>query len=149
MGAALAICAAAARPDKVAGLLLIAPAGLPLVKPIRKSLAEFFGQVAGGRYPLAEAAWSVRTALAAPRKALRLARGLQRADLSPEMRRVGEAAIPATVVGCTTDTLVTTAQCREVARLLGADYREIRSPGGHMWMLDEWALFSGLLAGAC
>jgi pimeloyl-ACP methyl ester carboxylesterase len=149
MGAALAICAAAARPEKVVSLLLIAPAGLPLAKPIRKSLAEFCGQVAGGRYPLAEAAWSIRTALEAPRKALRLARGLQRADLTAEMQRVGEAAIPTTVIGCTTDTLVTPEQCREVARLLGATYREIRSAGGHMWMLDEWALFSGLLAGAC
>lgn len=149
MGAALAICAAAAHPEKVASLLLIAPAGLPLGKPIRKSLAEFCSQVAGGRYPLAEAAWSVRSALAAPRRGLRLARGVQRADLTAEMQRVSEAAIPTTVIGCTTDTLVTPEQCREVAGLLGASYREIHSSGGHMWMLDEWALFAGLLASAC
>ncbi len=147
MGAALAICAAAAWPGKVASLVLIAPAGLPLVKPIRRSLAEFCAQVAGGRYPLAEAAWSVRSVLAAPRNALRLARGVQRADLSEEMRCVGAAAIPTTVIGCTSDTLVTPAQCRQVAELLGATYRELRLDGGHMWMLDEWRLFSGLLAG--
>jgi len=147
MGAALAICAAAARPEKVASLLLIAPAGLPLAKPIRKSLAEFCAQVAAGRYPLVEAAWSARSVMAAPRKALRLARGVQHADLTAEMRRVGEAAIPATVVGCTTDTLVTPDQCRRVAGLLGARYCEVRLDGGHMWMLDEWALFAGLLAG--
>lgn len=147
MGAALAICAAAAWPDKVASLLLIAPAGLPLAKPIRKSLAEFCAQVAGGRYPLAEAAWSARSVLAAPRNALRLARGVQGADLTLEMQRVSEASIPATVVGCTTDTLVPPEQCRRVARLLGASYRELCLEGGHMWMLDEWTLFSGLLAG--
>jgi pimeloyl-ACP methyl ester carboxylesterase len=146
LGAALAISAAASWPEKVASLVLIAPAGLPLTKPIRKSVAAFAGQVAGGRYPLAEAGRAVRDVLRSPRTALRLARSVQGADLTAEMQRVREASIPTTVVGCTTDTLVTPELCREAASLLGATYREVSLQGGHMWMLDAWPLFAGLLA---
>ncbi len=148
MGAALAICAAAAQPDKVASLIVIAPAGLPLTKPIRKSLSDFCVQVAAGRYPLADAVWSARSVLASPRSALRLARGVQGLDLTLEMEQIRAASIPSTVIGCTSDTLVTPSHCRRIAEHLGATYRELRLDGGHMWMLDEWALFSGLLAGA-
>ena len=54
------------------------------------------------------------------------------------MARVREAGIPVVVVGCSTDTLVTTAHCRAVAAHLGAAYREVDGAGGHMWMLGAW-----------
>jgi hypothetical protein len=43
------------------------------------------------------------------------------------------------VVRCATDTLVTTAHCRTAASLLGASYREVGGPGGHMWMVGAWS----------
>src|SRR5262245_38379066 len=46
MGAALSVAVAAEIPQQVGGLLLIAPAGLPLTKPIRRSLADFSAQLA-------------------------------------------------------------------------------------------------------
>jgi len=42
------------------------------------------------------------------------------------------------VVGAT-DTLVTTTHRRTVASLLGALYREVGGPGGHMWMVGAWS----------
>jgi len=45
---------------------------------------------------------------------------------------------------CATDTLVTPAQCRVAADLLGAEYRELELRGGHMWMLTSWPSFAGL-----
>ena len=148
MGAALAIAAAAARPDRVASLLLISPAGLPLTKPIGRSLAEFASQAARGTYPLAEAARSVGAALQAPRLALRLARAVHDCDLSVEMAAVRGMGVETTVVACASDTLVTTDHCRRATRLLGASYRELPVDGGHMWMLRHGPRFVGLLDGS-
>jgi pimeloyl-ACP methyl ester carboxylesterase len=146
MGAALAVAVAAEIPDRVEGLLLIAPAGLPLTKPIRRSLADFYSQVAHGRYPIRAALHAVACILAAPRSALALARRVRALDLSTEMRRVKRHRIPATVIGCVSDTLVTGRHCRETAQLLGAGYRELDLPGGHMWMLGSWRSLRAELA---
>ena len=146
MGAALAIAAAAARPDRVKRLVLISPAGLPLAKPILASLGVFVAQTAKGLYPAGAVARSVGSTLRAPRSALRLARTVHDADLSDEMALVRQAGVPAIVIGCTTDTLVTTAHSRRVACLLGASYRELELEGGHMWMLSAWPLLARELA---
>ncbi len=145
MGAALAITAAAARPERVARLMLIAPAGLPLAKPLTSSLAEFATQVSSGRYPRSEAVRSLARTLRAPRFALRLARAVHQADLAPEMTAVRAAAIECVVVAAPGDTLVTPSQCQRTAALLGAQYRELEIGGGHMWMLEDWPLLAGLL----
>jgi pimeloyl-ACP methyl ester carboxylesterase len=147
MGAALAVAAAAEAPDRVERLLLIAPAGLPLTKPITLSLVDFSSQLARGRYPLRAAARAVGNVLAGPRSALGVARRVRTLDLSSEMQRIKRSWIPATVVGCVTDTLVTVRQCRETAGLLGATYRELDLPGGHMWMLGSWRALRAELAG--
>ena len=135
MGAALSVAVAAEIPEQVGGLLLISPAGLPLTKPIRRSIVDFSAQVARGRYPLRSVVRGAAGVLAAPRPAFDLARRVRSLDLSTEMQRVRRHRVPTTVVGCVTDTLVTIRHCREAARLLGADYRELTLPGGHMWML--------------
>src|SRR5262245_28354504 len=136
MGAALSVAVAAEIPEQVGGLLLIAPAGLPLTKPMRRCVADFSGHVLRGRYPKRLALRGVAGVLAAPGSALVLARRVRVLDLSTEMRRVRRHSIPSTVVGCVTDTLVTIQHCQEAARLLGADYRELDLPGGHLWMLE-------------
>jgi pimeloyl-ACP methyl ester carboxylesterase len=138
MGGALALAAAARAPDRVRRLVLVSPAGLPLLKPIGRSLADFALQLARRRYPARQAAPAIVAACRAPRAAWRLADSVRRLDLSAEMRRVRAAAIETTVVGCTTDTLVTASHCRRAAALLGARYRELQLAGGHMWMLDAW-----------
>jgi hypothetical protein len=52
-----------------------------------------------------------------------------------------------TVVGCSTDTLVTSDSCRRAADLLGARYDELEVEGGHMWMFGRWQTFEAVLAG--
>ncbi len=145
MGAALAIAAAAARPERISRLLLISPAGLPLGKPMRTSLVDFCAQVGRGRYPIADAARSVAAALRAPGSALRLARAVHGSNLASEMATVRDASVDAVVVGARSDDLVTTDHCRRAASLLGARYHELPIEGGHMWMLRSWPLLAQLL----
>jgi pimeloyl-ACP methyl ester carboxylesterase len=140
MGAALAVLAAARAPERIESLVLIAPAGLPLVKPIRACVAELFCQLAAGRHDLSDVSRSAAELVAAPRAAIRLARALRRLDLSAEMSRIRSAGIPTTVIACSTDTLVTRDHCRETARLTGARYRELALDGGHVWMFGRWPL---------
>jgi len=146
MGGALAIAAAAQRPRQVKRLLLITPAGVPLGKPFRHSIRDFFVQVCLRRYPVRDAAHACREVLRAPVSAFRLARAVHGADLSAEMTAVREAGIPTTVVGCSSDTLVTPRVCRRASRLLGSTYVELPLAGGHMWMLGAWPSFLRLLA---
>ena len=146
MGGALAIAAAAARPDVVRRLLLISPAGLPLAKPMRKSLADFLRQAVRGRYPLPELLRSLAAVAAAPADALRLAQCVRALDLSEEMELVRRASIPVSVIGCASDTLVTPDHCRRTARRLGGTFRELQLDGGHMWMLRAWPPFERVLA---
>lgn len=146
MGAALAIVAAAARPDRVRRLVLISPAGLPLTKPISNSLGWFVARAMRGWYPVAETLHAIVAVSCAPFLALKLAREVHGADLTAEMGQVRRAATPATVIGCASDTLVTVDHCRRAAELLGADYRELDLDGGHMWMLRDWPRLSRVLA---
>jgi pimeloyl-ACP methyl ester carboxylesterase len=146
MGGALAIHAAATAPERVAGLVLVSPAGLPLTKPIPASLGSFFLQLGAGRYPLRETMREVRRILTAPRRALQVALAVRALDLSAEMERVRRSAIPATVIGSASDTLVTRRHCLAAAKALGARYRELALPGGHMWMLGASARLESELA---
>jgi pimeloyl-ACP methyl ester carboxylesterase len=146
MGAALAILAAADTPELVDRLVLVAPAGLPLDKPIRASVRDFLAQVVGGEYPRHVAAAAAVAIARAPRSALRLAEHVRSLDLRRECARVRAAGVPAVVIGCATDTLVTTDRSRELARSLGARYEELDLGGGHMWMLNDGRRFSELVA---
>jgi pimeloyl-ACP methyl ester carboxylesterase len=145
MGGALAVAVAVAQPTRVARLTLISPAGLPLRKPVRASLAQFGRQVALGRYELREVAHDLRRVLRAPRAAYRLAQAVRVLDLTAQMRRLRELGLPAEVVACSSDTLVTPLHCRRTAELLGGEYRELDLAGGHMWMLDSWPQLARLL----
>jgi pimeloyl-ACP methyl ester carboxylesterase len=145
MGAALAVLVAVALPESVGGLILVAPAGLPLTKPIRRSARDAVRQFASGTHRASDVLSGARELAAAPRSALRLVRALRGLDLSAQMERVNALGIPTTIVGCTTDTLVTPQHCRRAAALLGADYRELALPGGHVWMLDRPRILASLL----
>src|SRR5262249_49002727 len=146
MGGALAILAAADMPELVERLVLIAPAGLPLEKPIRRSLCDFVGQLVRGDYPR-PLAFSALLALArAPRAALELAHQVRALDLRRECARVRAACIPTMVVGCVTDTLVTTDRARALAGALGARYEELDLRGGHMWMLSDWSKLAAVVS---
>jgi len=141
----LALLAAAAVPDRVRGLILISPAGLPLQKPLRLSAADFSRQLAARTHPLPDVLAAASELASAPRSAVRLVRALRRLDLSAQMERVRAARIPTVVVACATDTLVTPSHCRSAARLLAAEYRELAVPGGHVWMFERPALLAALL----
>jgi pimeloyl-ACP methyl ester carboxylesterase len=135
MGGALAVLVAARRPERVARLVLLSPSGLPLQKAIRASLWTAVTQAARGVYPWRGVVHSVGGVLRAPRRALRLARALHDLDLTHELARVRRAGTSVTVIGCRGDTLVTAAHCRRYAGLLGAEYREVDLPDGHVWMI--------------
>jgi pimeloyl-ACP methyl ester carboxylesterase len=147
MGGALAVLAAAERPEAIERLVLISPAGLPLTKPMVRSGAQFFAQVVQRRFPFRQAATSIAGVASAPHAALRVALEVRRLDLSPTMRTLAAAGVPVTVYGCTTDTLVTAAACRQAAELLDAEYAELELDGGHMWMFGRWPELRQVLAG--
>jgi pimeloyl-ACP methyl ester carboxylesterase len=142
MGATLALLAAADAPERVSGLVLVAPAGLPLTKPLRRCLYDLLRNVKAGRVSASDVAVSTLDLAKRPRAAARLAQTLRRLDVSPAMMRVREAGVPATVIGCSTDTLTTPESSRRAARLLAARYRELRLEGGHLWMFGSWDLLA-------
>jgi pimeloyl-ACP methyl ester carboxylesterase len=146
MGAALAVLAARERPERVRRLVLVAPAGLPLTKPIAASLRDFFEQLASRVYPTRLALHAIAAVARAPRSALRLACAVRALDLERQLGALRAIGIQTDVVGCTTDSLTTARHCRRIAQLAGARYRELDLPGGHMWMLWEPAAFAALLA---
>jgi pimeloyl-ACP methyl ester carboxylesterase len=134
-GAALAVLAAARGDADVERLVLVEPAGLPLFKPKIRALRDFGRQLAAGVYPLAPAAASVGTALAAPRAALRLARSVYELDLTPELAGLRDRGIPCTVLSADSDTLTPPDHCRRVAELAGATFEQLAVAGGHVWFL--------------
>ena len=146
MGAAIAILASIDRPDLVQRLVLLSPAGLPLTKPIPSSLATWARQVATGRFPLSQVGRSIIRVGLAPRSALRLGRFVHQLDLRPELERFRASPVPCTIVGCTTDTMTPTAHCRELARLVGADYREVDAADGHIWPVTQPDLLRAMLS---
>jgi pimeloyl-ACP methyl ester carboxylesterase len=146
MGGALTLLAAIDRPDLVERLILLSPAGLPLTKPIPSSLATWARQVVTGRFPLAQVGRSVVRAGLAPRSALRLGRFVHQLDLRPELEAFRANPVPCTVVGCTTDTMTPTSHCRELAALIGADYREVDALDGHIWPITQPQLLAAELS---
>ncbi len=146
MGGALAVLAAAGRPEQIAELILLSPSGLPVTKPIRASLAAFARQVVRGSYPARELWRATVGALAAPMSALRLARVVQALDLTRELEQIRAHRTRCTVIGCSTDELITPAHCRRVAELLGAGYREVCASDGHIWMITNPQLLASELA---
>jgi pimeloyl-ACP methyl ester carboxylesterase len=137
MGGALALLAALDHPEMVERLILVSPAGLPLNKPLRASMATFVRQVVRGCYPARELCRAVTGAAVAPRAALRVARSVHDLDLSPELERIRTHRIPCTVVGCASDELTTSAHCRRLATLLNANYRELDASERHIWVITE------------
>ena len=133
LGGALAALVAADRPELVERVILLSPAGLPLSKPIRASLVTFARQVSRRVYPAREVVRMVGSTLVAPRSAMRSGRAAHDLDLTPELERIRASRVPCTVIACANDDLTTAAHCRQLAAGLGADYREIEAPGGHIW----------------
>jgi pimeloyl-ACP methyl ester carboxylesterase len=145
MGGALSLLAAVDEPERVAELILLAPAGLPLGKSMRASAVTFAHQLLRRRYPPRQLARMAANLVAAPRDALRLARTVHDLDLRPELGPLRDRGIPRTVVACSGDELVTPAHCRRLAALLDADFREVSAPGGHIWVIAEpWRLAAEL-----
>lgn len=149
MGGALAMLAAeAAPPGRVKRLVLVSPAGLPLAKPFTAMARDTLVNLVHGIPPPRAAAATVVDTTLAPLAAMRLARVLYRLDLSRTMARVGALGIPTTVIGCSSDTLVTGGVCREIARCVGATYREVATPGGHVWPVAHHDLLARELGAA-
>jgi pimeloyl-ACP methyl ester carboxylesterase len=137
MGAAIALLAAIDRPDLVERLILLSPAGLPLAKPMPASFVTWVRQVATGRFPFSQVGRSIVRVGLAPRSALRLGRFVHQLDLRPELDGFRANPVPAVVVGCSTDTMTPTSLCRELAGLIGGDYREVDAPDGHIWPVTQ------------
>lgn len=145
-GAALALLAALDERIALDRLVLVNPAVLPLAKPVPLMLFDFFRRLAAGWFPPGEASRSMRQVVLHPVAARRLGNDVRRLDLTPELQATRERGIPSVVVGTTTDTLTTPAQCRRVSELLGAEYREVDADGGHLWFLRRPDLLAAELA---
>jgi pimeloyl-ACP methyl ester carboxylesterase len=144
IGAALAITAAAERPDLVERLILFSPAGLPLSKRMRDSIYLLARQAVGGLYPATEVAAAVAETFRHPFATYRLAREAHHLDLDAEMRRVAASRVPTLVVGCGSDTLTTPAICEAIAGKLVGEYRQVEGDG-HVWMFSDWPGFKAIL----
>ncbi len=144
LGAALAACVAARRPEQVERLLLVSPAGLPLVKPVRASLGAFALQTVRGVYPAGELSRALLDVARAPLATARLARAVRSLDLRATFRAVAASEIRCDVVGCAGDTLTTVAHARGIAELAGGRYVELDAAGGHVWMLVEPSAFAAV-----
>jgi hypothetical protein len=128
--------------------VLFGPAGLPMTKPITRSVTMFATQIARRRFPIRHALAGAAGILRSPLQAFRLGDQVRLLDLSAAMRAVRTAGVPTTVVSCTTDTLVTPAEARQAAALTGGRLTELPLPGGHLWMFSQWAPFAAELAAA-
>jgi pimeloyl-ACP methyl ester carboxylesterase len=149
MGGALAMLAAAAAPtNPVDQLVLVSPAGLPLSKPFTAMARDTLANLVHGIPPPRAAAATVVDTTLAPLSALRLARALYRLDLGETMARIRALGVPTTVIGCSSDTLVPGGVCREIARRVGATYREVETPGGHVWPVAHHDLLAHELRAA-
>jgi pimeloyl-ACP methyl ester carboxylesterase len=148
MGGALALLAAARAPALVERLVLVSPAGRPIVKPLRASARDFASQLRVGLYPRRVALGGGLALAAAPYAALRLARRVRALDLGNECLRIRRHGIDILVAGCPGDTLVRAGSARSLALALDGEYVEIDAPGGHMWMLADPTTFSALLTRA-
>jgi pimeloyl-ACP methyl ester carboxylesterase len=147
-GAALAVFAALDEHVAAERLVLVNPAVLPLTKPVPRMLFDFFRRLAAGWFPPGEAEKSMRQVVLHPIVARRLGNEVRALDLTAELGRLRERGLPARVIGTTTDTLTTPAQCRHVAELAGADYREIDAEGGHLWFLRRPDLLAAAITGS-
>ena len=137
MGGALAFLVALDEPSRVERLVLVSPAGLPLTRPVRSIALTFAGQLLHGSYPPSALVRMALNTFGAPRAAFALARDVRRLDLVRELERLRERRVPITVIGCAGDALVTSAHCRRLAALAGADYREVDAPNGHIWPVTQ------------
>jgi pimeloyl-ACP methyl ester carboxylesterase len=142
LGAAVAVAATAERPECVARLLLLAPAGMPLTKPIRASVTDFARQLRRNVYPPRELLLAIADAAAAPRTFARLARAVRTLDLRHELEAVRASGVPCVVVSCHGDTLTPADHCRRIAQLAGAGVHEITARGGHMWLVVDPAAYA-------
>lgn len=147
MGAVLALLAATDRPELVERLVLLSPAGLPLTKTMRSSTATFLRQAASGRYRPAHLGRMLGRVARSPLSAHRLARAVHDLDVRPELGEFDAGRVPCVVVGCSTDTLTPPDHCRELAAALGADYREVDAPDGHIWPVTQPELLAAVLSG--
>jgi hypothetical protein len=102
--------------------------------------------VIAGRYPLGHLRRVVARAVSAPVSALRLARTVHGIDVRPELERFPADRVHCTVVGCVTDTLTPPEHCRALATALGAEYREVDAPDGHIWPITQPQLLAAELS---
>jgi pimeloyl-ACP methyl ester carboxylesterase len=147
MGAVLALLAAIDQPELVDRLVLVSPAGLPLMKTMRSSTATFLRQAASGRYRPAHLGRMLGRVARSPLSAHRLARTVHRLDVRPELGAFVAERVPCVVVGCSTDTLTPPEHCRELAAALRAEYREVDAADGHIWPVTQPELLAGVLSG--
>jgi pimeloyl-ACP methyl ester carboxylesterase len=137
MGGALSVLAAVEQPELVERLVLFAPAGLPLRKPIAAIALTGLGQVLRGCYPPGALRQMFVRKAVAPAATLRLARRVHQLDLTAELELLRAQSIPCTIVACTSDLLATPTHCRRYADLLAADYHELEAPDGHIWLITR------------
>jgi pimeloyl-ACP methyl ester carboxylesterase len=148
LGAGLAVLAAAEVPERIAGLVLVAPSGLPIRKPVQRIVHDFLAQLMAGRFRATDVLLPATDIARSPRAAVWIAGALRRLDISEQLRILRDAGVPATVIACATDTLTTPQSSRRIAHLLGAEYRELRLDGGHVWMFGRWNLLAEELKAA-
>ena len=137
LGGAVAIAVAAREPGRVHRVTAFGPAGLPVEHGLRQAARDVVANGLGLRLGAGAASRSALRALDHPRAALRLAREVERLDLTSELRALRAAGVALVVVASNGDRVSTPAMCRRLAGLGGGRYVEDREGRDHLWVMTS------------
>lgn len=137
LGAAVALAVAAREPGRVHRLTAFGPAGLPVEHGLRQAARDVVTSGLGLRLGPGAASRSALRALDHPRAALRLAREIERLDLTRELGVVRAAGVELLVVASRGDRVSTPELCRRLAALGGGRYVEDETGRDHLWVLTD------------
>ena len=135
LGGAVAIAVAAREPGRVHRVTAFGPAGLPVEHGLRQAARDVVANGLGMRLGAGAASRSALRALDHPRAALRLAREVERLDLTHELGMLRATGVELLVVAGQGDRVSTPAMCRRLAELGGGRYVEDETGRDHLWVM--------------
>ena len=137
LGGAVAIAVAAREPGLVPRVTCFAPAGLPAQHGLRHAARDVVANGLGLRLGASTASRSAIRALDHPRAALRLAREVERLDLTRELDLLRLAGVELLVVAAAGDRVATPDLCRRLAALGGGRCVVDDGARDHLWVLTS------------
>jgi pimeloyl-ACP methyl ester carboxylesterase len=137
LGGAVAVAVAAREPGLVPRVTAFGPAGLPVSHGLRHAARDVVANGLGLRFGASAASRSAIRALDHPRAALRLAREVERLDLTRELGLLRHAGVDLRVVAGRGDRVSTPELCGRLAALGGGRCVVDEDGRDHLWVLTQ------------